>query len=226
MFDFQTQTFLSDGVLSPAELARRAKVNGYTALAITDHVGLTDQDRVLETLVRECAALTQTLNMLVIPGVELTHVAKDSIDAAARRAKKMGAALVLVHGETIVEPVEKGTNLAALMSDYVDILAHPGLISQQLVKLAAQRGKFLELSARRGHSLTNGHIANLARESKALLLLNSDAHGPEDLLTPSLAKAIAHGAGLTVAEARQVLKHNPQTLLARLNLPGPHHKSA
>ena len=38
MYDFHTHTFLSDGVLSPIELIRRALVRGYKAMAITDHV--------------------------------------------------------------------------------------------------------------------------------------------------------------------------------------------
>ncbi len=40
MYDFHTHTFLSDGVLSPIELIRRALVQGYKAMAVTDHVGL------------------------------------------------------------------------------------------------------------------------------------------------------------------------------------------
>ena len=39
MYDFHTHTFLSDGVLTPVELIRRAHVAGYRVIAITDHVG-------------------------------------------------------------------------------------------------------------------------------------------------------------------------------------------
>ncbi|SVC01854.1 uncharacterized protein METZ01_LOCUS254708, partial [marine metagenome] len=39
MYDFHTHTFLSDGVLSPIELIRRAIAIGYKTMAITDHVG-------------------------------------------------------------------------------------------------------------------------------------------------------------------------------------------
>ena len=44
------------------------------------------------------------------------------------RARALGAQIVLVHGETIVEPVPPGTNHQAIEAG-VDILAHPGLIS-------------------------------------------------------------------------------------------------
>ena len=65
---------------------------------------------------------------------------------------------MVVHGETLVEPVEEGTNHEAIMAG-VDILAHPGLISEEDVRLAKERKVLLEISARKGHSLSNGHVA-------------------------------------------------------------------
>ena len=131
-----------------------------------------------------------------------------AIAEADKKAKELGAWIVVVHGETIVEPVEKGTNLAALHSPHVDILAHPGLLSLEEAQLAATNGIFLEISARKGHCLTNGHITSLAQQVGAKLLLNSDAHNEHDLLTTSLAAAIAHGAGLDDIACRQVLTLN------------------
>ena len=56
MYDFHTHTFLSDGVLSPVELIRRAFVRGYRAMAVTDHVGIGNLEMVLSTLVKDCEA--------------------------------------------------------------------------------------------------------------------------------------------------------------------------
>ena len=56
MYDFHTHTFLSDGVLSPIELIRRALVRGYRAMAVTDHVGLGNVEFVVKTLVIDCEA--------------------------------------------------------------------------------------------------------------------------------------------------------------------------
>ena len=123
---------------------------------------------------------------------------------------------MVVHGETRVEPVEKGTNLAALHSPHVDILAHPGLLSLEEAELAAENGIFLEISARKGHCLTNGHVASLAQQTGAKLLLNSDAHGRQDLLTAPFAEAVIHGTGLDDTACRQILTINPQTLLKKL----------
>ena len=146
MYDFHTHTFLSDGVLSPIELIRQAHVRGYRAMAVTDHVGLGNLEYVVKTLVIDCGQATKRWDILALPGVEITHVPKDDIDLVARTAKEMGAKLVAVHGETPVEPVEPGTNEAALRSDFVDVLAHPGLITIEEARLAAEKGIYLEVS--------------------------------------------------------------------------------
>ena len=124
--------------------------------------------------------------------------------------------MVTVHGESIVEPVEPGTNEAAVRSGAVDILAHPGLISYDDARLAAENGVYLEVSARKGHSLTNGHVVKVARETGAYTVLDSDAHEPDDLLTVEITHKIAKGAGLTDEDAHALLEVNPQKLLKRL----------
>lgn len=218
VYDFHTHTFLSDGELSPIELIRRAVVNGYKAIAVTDHVGMNDQERVLEVLVRECELATREMGIVAVPGVELTHVPPHLIDEAARKAKSLGARIVIVHGETIKEPVAPETNRAALSSPFVDVLAHPGLLTEAEALLARERGIYLELSARRGHCLTNGHVVRVALAVSAPMIVDSDAHAPEDLLSAPLAKAIALGAGLRTEQAVVVLQANPIALLQRIGL--------
>lgn len=214
MYDFHTHTTLSDGVLSPMELIRRARVNGYTAVALTDHASPGEMGRIISEIAEVCALARARWGILAIPGIELTHVPAAAIAEAAARAKELGAWLVVVHGETIVEPVEKGTNLAALRSPHVDILAHPGLINPEEAALAAAGNIFLEISARKGHCLTNGLVATLAKKAGARLLLNSDAHRPDDLLTAPLAESIALGTGLD--NTGGILQTNPLELLKRL----------
>jgi len=216
VYDFHTHTFLSDGEFSPIELIRRALANNYRAIALTDHASIGELPRIIQETAEACALARSHWDILAIPGIELTHVPAHAITEAAKKAKELGAWIVAVHGETIVEPVEEGTNLAALRSPHVDILAHPGLLSLEEAQLAATNGIFLEISARKGHCLTNGLVASLARQVGAKLLLNSDAHSTHDLLTTSLTGAIAHGAGLDDTACRQMLEQNPQTLIKRL----------
>jgi len=41
--------------------------------------------------------------------------------------------------------------------------------------MAAEKGILLEITARKGHSLTNGHVAKLAKKHGAALVLNTEA---------------------------------------------------
>ena len=213
LYDFHTHSLLSDGSLSPMELIYRSLTSGYGAIAITDHSGLGYLNRVVREVTLDCALARAKWPIKSIPGVELTYLPPDAIHETARRAKELGAWVVVVHGETIVEPVEKGTNKAALQSPYVDILAHPGLLTKEEAKLAADNGIYLEISARKGHSFTNGYVARLAREAGAKLLLDSDAHDPSDILSPALARNILLGAGLDESECVKVLEDNPKEFL-------------
>ena len=218
MYDFHTHTCLSDGDLSPVEMIRRASETGYHGIALTDHVGMGSLERLIRETVEDCRIAREYWNIAAIPGVELTHLPARAIAQAAKRAKELGAWIVVVHGETIVEPVEKGTNMAAVQSPDVDILAHPGLITLEEARLAARNGVFIEVSARKGHSLTNGHVVKTALAAGCTMLLDSDAHDSPDLLTPELAAAILLGSGLGEKESKEVLVSNPPILLRKLPL--------
>ncbi len=199
MIDLHTHTIFSDGQLIPSELVRYAVVTDYRAIAITDHGDHSNLDFIVPRIVSACRVLAESHGLRVIPGIELTFVPPAHIADLAKKARELGARIVVVHGETIVEPVIPGTNRAALQSP-IDILAHPGLITAEDAALAADRGIFLEITTRRGHSLTNGHVARMAREQGASLVLNTDAHLCDDLVTDAMARAIAAGAGLSDAE--------------------------
>ena len=216
VYDFHTHTSISDGALSPLELVRRALVNGYHVIAITDHVGIGYLERLINEIAADCALAQNHWNITAIPGVELTHLPATAIAEAAKKAKELGAKLVVVHGQTVAEPVEPGTNLAALKSPHVDILAHPGMLTLEEAKLAAANGIYLEITARKQHSVTNKHVAEMARRAGAKLIVDSDAHEESDLLTPELAHTIAKNASLTEAEITAALQTNPQALLAKL----------
>ncbi len=222
LYDFHTHTFHSDGVLSPIELIRRAFVKGYSAIAITDHVALGSLGRVINETSDDCALARAHWNILAIPGVELTHLPPQAISEVAQKAKEMGARLVIVHGETSTEPVEQGTNLAAVQSPYVDILAHPGLITTEEAALAAQNNVFIELTSRTGHSATNAHVALISQKAQARLLVNSDAHNEDDLLTPALAEDVLHQAGLGEHHYEQILNRNPLLLIDKVNRSSSH----
>lgn len=204
MIDLHTHTFLSDGELVPSELVQRAKEKGYTAIALTDHVDSSNIERVTKELVKVAGELNRLGTIKVIPGVEITHVPPKGIKVLVKRARELGARLVLVHGETIAEPVIKGTNRAGIEAG-VDILAHPGLILPEDVRLAKEMHVYLEISGRKGHCLTNGYVAKMALESGAKLIFSTDAHSEEDLVTDKDRERILYGCGLR--EVRDVIKN-------------------
>jgi histidinol phosphatase-like PHP family hydrolase len=195
MIDLHSHSFFSDGVLVPSELVRRAEYKGLRAIGITDHGDLSNIDFIIPRIVAVAEQLNQVMAIRVIPGIELTHVPPSQIAIAATKSRQLGAKVIIVHGETIVEPVAKGTNHAALAAD-VDILAHPGLIDEADVILARDKGILLEITARKGHSLTNGHVAALAVKHGAGLVINTDSHEPGDLIDSDFARQVILGAGL------------------------------
>ena len=194
MIDLHTHSLFSDGELIPSELVRRLEILGYSAVAITDHTDSSNLGFIIPRIIEVANDLNNSQPVKVIPGVELTHVPPKSIGALVEKARELGAALVVVHGETIVEPVAPGTNRAALEAG-ADILAHPGLITGEDAKLAAEKGILLEISARGGHSFANGHVARLAEDAGAALILNSDSHSPGDLMSEEFARKVFEGAG-------------------------------
>jgi len=216
VIDLHTHSIFSDGDLIPTELARRAYAAGYKAIAITDHADHSNFDFIIPRMIKVGNKITEKGRIKVLPGVELTHVDPADLAALAKEARALGAKIIVVHGETMVEPVPEGTNLAALQAD-IDILAHPGLITEEEIKIAAQRGIYLEITTRKGHSLSNGHVARLAQKFRAKLVLDNDAHSPADFVGRTMAMKIALGAGLTADEIAAMFA-NAQDIVQRASM--------
>lgn len=195
MIDLHTHSLFSDGELLPAELIRRASVIGYTAIAITDHVDPSNIDIVIPRIVKALKALKEFISIIAIPGAEITHVPPALIPSMVKEARQLGAKIVVVHGETIAEPVAEGTNRAAIEAG-ADIVSHPGIISTEDLLLAKEKGVALEITSRKGHSLSNGHVAKEAIKFGVHLVINTDAHSPDDLITGETARKILLSAGI------------------------------
>ncbi len=215
MFDLHIHSVFSDGELIPSEIARRCEFLGYKAIAITDHADFSNIEFILKNILKACRKLNNEMDIEVIPGVEITHVPPRKIENLAKTARKLGAKLIIVHGESIVEPVAKGTNKHALESD-INILAHPGLITIEEASLARENNIYLELTLRKGHCLTNGHVARVAKEVGAKLIVCTDAHSPSDLVEPEFLKKVCIGSGLSERDTEIITSVNPKRLLEEL----------
>lgn len=209
--DLHTHTIFSDGELCPAELVRRAMVLGHDVIAITDHVDMTNVEIVASNVAKACEMKDDYIP--VIPGVEITHVPPRLIGDVAKRARKAGAEWIVVHGETVTEPVAPGTNKASAENPDIDVLAHPGFITIEEAEAAKENGVLLEITGRAGHNITNGHVCCIARKVGAEMVVDSDTHQPENLMDEKAAYTVALGAGLTQAEADRAIQKTPFDIL-------------
>lgn len=206
MIDLHTHTFFSDGELIPSELIRRAEAAGYEVLGITDHVDASNIDLVIPRIVHTIETVQKHVSIRVIPGAEITHAPPQTIPGLVKQARSLGAKIVLVHGETIAEPVMPGTNRAA-MEARADILAHPGLISEEDLLYAKETGITLEITSRKGHSLANGHVAQGALRLGVPLCINTDAHSPGDLISREFAGRVLSAAGIDETRISSLFEH-------------------
>lgn len=203
MYNLHCHSLLSDGVLLPSEVAVRYLSLGYQVIAITDHVDYSNIDLIVPAILEFTRHWPKEAEIKVLPGIELTHLPPEQFKPLVKYARDKGIKIIIGHGETLVEPVIKGTNLAALEAD-IDILAHPGLISDKEVKLARKKGIFLEITSRKGHSDTNPYVVEQALKSGARLILNTDSHAPEEIISPEELRRIASGSGLAQEEINNI----------------------
>lgn len=213
MIDLHMHSIFSDGELVPFELIRRAEAAGYSAMAITDHIDESNIDLIIPRIVKAIQKVRDFISIDVVPGAEITHAPPELIADLVKEARKLGAKIVVVHGETIVEPVKKGTNSAAIHAG-ADILSHPGLITTEDLLFAKEKNVLLEITSRKGHSLANGYVAQEAVRFGVPLCINTDSHGPSDLITKEMASQILRAAGIEENRIEPVFE-NSKTLIEK-----------
>ena len=203
MYNLHCHSLLSDGDLLPSEVAVRYAALGYKVIAITDHVDYSNIVAVTSGILKFTRSWPKNSPIKVLPGVELTHLPLKHFKPLARYARLKGIKVIIGHGESPVEPVTAGTNRAALEAD-IDILAHPGEISDADASLAAIRGIFLEITSRKGHGSTNSLVAHKALQFQAKLILNTDSHRPEDIIDCQQLQSVAVKSGLNYDQIKRI----------------------
>ncbi|MDR1103833.1 MAG: hypothetical protein LBK92_00505, partial [Endomicrobium sp.] len=88
------------------------------------------------------------------------------------------------------------TNFAAVEAD-IDILAHPGRLSDEVARLAAKNDVKIEITTKSKHGITNKEVTQIALKNKAKLIINTDTHEPEHLLTKKLIEKVLLDAALS-----------------------------
>ena len=218
MYNLHCHSLLSDGALLPSEVAMRYAALGYKAIAITDHADYSNIKSNVASILEFCRHWPKKAKIKVLPGIELTHLPLEQFIPLASFARKEGIKIIIAHGETLVEPVIKGTNRAALQAD-IDILAHPGLISDEEVKLAAKKGIFLEVTARKGHNSCNRHVVEMALKFKARIIINNDSHSPEDIISWQDLAQTGIKAGLSKKDIERIFKDTTCFIKKKMSRP-------
>ena len=67
-----------------------------------------------------------------------------------------------------------------------------------------------------GHNITNGHVVSVARKAGAAMVIDSDAHAPENLMDEAAARVVAKGAGMTDAETERAINVTPFEAIRRI----------
>jgi len=202
-YNLHAHSLLSDGELLPSEIAVRYMSLGYKIIAITDHADYSNIDYVIKSILKFTKHWPKSYPLKVLPGIELTQVPLEHFRPLAKYARGKGIKIIVAHGQTIAEPLIKGTNRAALEAD-IDILAHPGYITDADTNLAKEKGIFLEVTSRKGHCQTNSHVVKQAKKHGAKIILNHDSHSPEDIIKPPELTKIGLKSGLKPQDIEKI----------------------
>ncbi len=205
MYDLHTHSLLSDGSLLPSEIAVRYMSLGFKTIAITDHSDYSNIKSNVAAILEFTSHWPKNSKIKVLPGIELTHLPPEQFYPLAKYCRRQGIKIIVAHGQTLAEPVIKGTNSAALKAG-IDILAHPGLITDEEVRLAKKNNVFLELTCRQGHKATNSHVLEKALKFQAKLILNTDSHAPEDIIAQEEIIAVAKKSGLSLSQIAKIYR--------------------
>jgi histidinol phosphatase-like PHP family hydrolase len=122
---------------------------------------------------------------------------------------------VIVHGETVTEPVMKGTNREAIECK-ADILSHPGLLTEEDAEFAKKNGVYIEITTRGGHSQTNRHVRDVTRTVDADVILNTDTHDPEDLIEDSAAKSFLRLLEFSDNEIERIFQNSKRLISKKI----------
>lgn len=212
--DLQMHTNWSDGTATLEEMAEACRAMGYEYAAVTDHsqslrvAGGVSAQRLLERL-DEIDRLNERLAPFrILASSEVDILGDGSLDYPDEVLARLDVVVASVHTlfkmdrERMTERMIK-----ALRNPYVDILAHPTgrlllkrdpyqVDLEKVIQVASQEGVALEINAFPDRLDLDDVWASRARETGAMLCINSDAHMPAHLSVMRYGVAVARRAWL------------------------------
>ena len=195
--DLQVQTNWTDGEHSIEDMAKEAKRQGLSYIAITDHTkdlamtGGSDEKRLLKQMAEIDRVNKRVSGITVLKGAEVNIRKDGTLDIADEMLAKLDVVGAAVHSLFKLPKKEMTARLIrAMRNRHVDILFHPtGRLIQkrepyevdidEVIKAAKRTGTLLEINAFPTRlDLRDANIRK-AVEMGALLVIDSDAHRKE-----------------------------------------------
>jgi DNA polymerase (family 10) len=217
--DLHMHTTASDGGATIEEMIDAARARGLTYIAITDHSQRVSMARGLnpERLLAQWAEIDRIRKSLpkgftVLKGIECDILERGGMDLPDD---------VLAQGDWIIASVHYGQKqtreqitdriLGAIENPHVSVIAHPTgrLLNKRepyqvdldaVMQAAKKRGKLLELNANPVRLDLNDVYCAAARQHGIPIVINTDAHSPEEFVVMRYGIVQARRGGLTKAD--------------------------
>lgn len=195
--DLHIHTSVTDGHDTLESMARAAQLRGFKYLAITDHTqhltvahGL-DEKRLLQQLEAIDRLNARLSDITLLKGIEVDILEDGTLDLPDRVLAQLDLVIGAVHSHFRLSRKKQTERILRAMDHrYFSMLAHPSgrlleeraaydVDMERIIKLAAQRGCYLELNAQpKRLDLTDIHC-RIARDAGVKVSINSDAHSAQ-----------------------------------------------
>lgn len=213
--DLHCHTTASDGRASAEEMALAALERGYEYVAITDHSathGFGDHvtPDALRAQIESIRALNERLDGIeVLAGSEVNVLPDGSLDYDDDLLAELDWVIASVHTSFAMDAAAMTERmLAAIEHPGVDAIGHPtgrkigtrppyAIDLERVAEAAARTGTMLEINANPDRRDLDDVHARAVAEAGALLVVNSDAHGPERFAAMEYGVATARRAWLS-----------------------------
>ncbi|MBA3301150.1 MAG: DNA polymerase/3'-5' exonuclease PolX, partial [Thermoleophilaceae bacterium] len=210
--ELHCHTTASDGRASIEEMAAAARERGYDYIAITDHSAThgfgndvsPDQLWAQIERIRELNKATKGFELLA--GSEVNVLPDGSLDYEDDLLAELDWIVASLHSSFRMKEKEMTARMITAMEHpLVDAIGHPtgrligrrepyALDVEKVIEAALRTGTFLEINANPDRRDLNELNARMAIEAGALLVIDSDAHGPETLANMQYGVATARRA--------------------------------
>lgn len=213
--DLHLHSMKSDGRATIEQMALAARDLGHEYLCITDHSashGFGDHvtPAELERTIEEVAELNARLaGITVLAGSEINIGVDGTLDYPDELVARLDWVVASVHTAFASDPTAR--IIAACEHPSVDLIGHPTgrKIEQRaaydvdvaaVIAAAKRTGTFLEINGAPLRRDLNDVHARAAKDAGVLLVIDSDAHGPETLTNLRWGIATARRAWLTATD--------------------------